>query len=147
MANIHNSLSELANREDFTWATYDIFAWVTAELFLIIVCGSIPTLKPLLNFLRRLAGYTSKYSGNSYTRHTGDSGGNAIELNGFRTDGAKSKAAVSSMPHVSSHEQNARDDVTPMKRDDIRVDKTYKVRVERSESEEELNQRGLTTRG
>lgn len=41
-------LAELGNRTDQTWATYDIFAWVTAELFLLVVCGTVPTLYPLL---------------------------------------------------------------------------------------------------
>ncbi|KAF4956735.1 hypothetical protein FSARC_11503 [Fusarium sarcochroum] len=31
-------LVELSNRIDQTWATYDIVVWVTAELFLMIVC-------------------------------------------------------------------------------------------------------------
>lgn len=41
-------LAELGNRTDQTWATYDIFAWVTAELFLLVVCGTVPTLHPVL---------------------------------------------------------------------------------------------------
>ncbi|KAK7919996.1 chp3 [Apiospora marii] len=45
-------LAELANRDDLTWATFEIFAWVTAELFLMIVCGTIPTLYPLLRGMR-----------------------------------------------------------------------------------------------
>lgn len=45
-------LVELANRTDQTWATYDIFAWVTAELFLIIICGTVPLLYPLLVAIR-----------------------------------------------------------------------------------------------
>ncbi|KJZ78499.1 hypothetical protein HIM_01890 [Hirsutella minnesotensis 3608] len=45
-------LYELANRTDQTWATYDIFVWVTGELFLIIVCGSVPTLLVVLGWVR-----------------------------------------------------------------------------------------------
>lgn len=41
-------LAQLANRTDFTWATFDIFAWVTVEFFLMIVCGTIPALHSLL---------------------------------------------------------------------------------------------------
>jgi hypothetical protein len=66
-------LSQLPNRTDFTWATYDIFTWVTAEFFLVIVCSSIPTLRPLLNFFPGQLGVTAKDSGDSYQRHTGDS--------------------------------------------------------------------------
>ncbi|TQV99015.1 integral membrane protein [Cordyceps javanica] len=49
-------LAELANRTDQTWATYDIFVWVTGELFLMIVCGSIPTLHTVLIWFRSAAG-------------------------------------------------------------------------------------------
>ncbi|KYK56548.1 integral membrane protein [Drechmeria coniospora] len=48
-------LIELANRQDQTWATYDIFVWVTGELFLMIVCGSIPTLHPVFGWVRSTA--------------------------------------------------------------------------------------------
>lgn len=47
-------LAELGNRTDQTWATYDIFAWVTAELFLLVVCGTVPTLYPLLRGIQSL---------------------------------------------------------------------------------------------
>ncbi|KAI1140005.1 hypothetical protein F5Y05DRAFT_376844 [Hypoxylon sp. FL0543] len=40
-------LVSLAARSDLTWATYQLFAWVSAEIFVIILCGSVPTLKPL----------------------------------------------------------------------------------------------------
>lgn len=40
-------LRELSNRSDFTWETYPLFVWSSAELFVLIVCGSIPSLKPL----------------------------------------------------------------------------------------------------
>lgn len=49
-------LAELANRTDQTWATYDIFVWVTGELFLMIVCGTIPTLHTVLIWFRSAAG-------------------------------------------------------------------------------------------
>lgn len=47
-------LAALGNRSDQTWATYDIFAWVTAELFLLVVCGTVPTLYPLLRGIQSL---------------------------------------------------------------------------------------------
>ncbi|KAI0451211.1 hypothetical protein F5B21DRAFT_507499 [Xylaria acuta] len=40
-------LVSLAARSDLTWETFDLYAWACSEIFLIIVCGSIPTLKPL----------------------------------------------------------------------------------------------------
>lgn len=47
-------LPRLADRVDFTWATYNIFTWNTGELFVIIFCGTIPTLKPALDFVLRI---------------------------------------------------------------------------------------------
>ncbi|KAF7528052.1 hypothetical protein G7054_g10244 [Neopestalotiopsis clavispora] len=38
---------ELGVREDVTWSTVELYAWGTSEVFLNIVCGCIPTLKPL----------------------------------------------------------------------------------------------------
>lgn len=49
-------LAELANRTDLTWATFDIFAYVTIELFLIIVCGTLPTLYPLFGVFQSTIG-------------------------------------------------------------------------------------------
>lgn len=49
-------LAQLANRTDLTWATFDIFVWVTVELFLMIVCGTIPTLHPLLVAIQSAVG-------------------------------------------------------------------------------------------
>jgi len=131
-------LSQLANRTDFTWATYDIFAWVTAEFFLLTVCGSIPTLKPLLNLVRRQFGFKSKYSGNAYTRHTGDSEGVSedIQLNGFRRDGTKSETVISNSPYGLRTSRATTDRMNLG--EDIRVEKSYKVRIERSDSEQEL---------
>jgi hypothetical protein len=40
-------LVSLAARADLTWETFDLYLWTSAEIFLVIVCGSIPTLKPL----------------------------------------------------------------------------------------------------
>lgn len=40
-------LVSLAARSDLTWETFNLFAWVSAEIFVIILCGSVPTLKPL----------------------------------------------------------------------------------------------------
>ena len=40
-------LSQLTARADITYMTFDVMCWAGAELLVIIVCGSIPTLKPL----------------------------------------------------------------------------------------------------
>ena len=133
-------LSQLGNRTDFTWATYDIFAWVTAEFFLVIVCGSIPTLRPLLNFFRRQLGVTPKYSGTSYQRHTGDSDvhhDDTIELRGFRKDCVISETTVSNSD-VGTHAGRGRKSKDVVPGDDIRIEKTFRVQVSKSESEQEL---------
>ena len=54
-------LVELANRKDQTWATYNIFAWVTAELFLIIICGTVPMLYPLLVAIRSFSSKVQRW--------------------------------------------------------------------------------------
>ncbi|KAH6676314.1 integral membrane protein [Halenospora varia] len=127
-------LSQLANRTDFTWATYDIFAWVTAEFFLITVCGSLPTLKPLLDFFRRKKG--SRYSSSAYVRHTGDSASKSsdIQLSGYRKKGIKNEATVSNSPQDSQKSWAGQEDSS----DNIRVQKSYKVKIDRSESEQDL---------
>ena len=72
-------LAELSNRTDQTWATYDIFAWVTAELFLIIVCGTLPTLYPLLRAIQSIiSSLKTKVSSNP--SNTDDQGNNSSEL-------------------------------------------------------------------
>ncbi|KAF4622798.1 hypothetical protein G7Y89_g14226 [Cudoniella acicularis] len=129
-------LSQLANRTDFTWATYDIFAYVTAEFFLITVCGSLPTLKPLLDlFLTYLSPFLTKVTSSgfsrnsSYTRHTEDERGTQLEL---RKDVKESEATVSNSRHGSSGREALDDEVglTGGERRGIRVEKSYKIRVD-----------------
>ncbi|KAG7007208.1 protein csx2 [Physcia stellaris] len=38
---------------DFTWAQIPISAWAAAEVSLVIICGNIPTLKPIFDRLRK----------------------------------------------------------------------------------------------
>jgi hypothetical protein len=104
---------------------------VTAEFFLITVCGSIPTLKPILNFFRGRHG--SRYWRSSYTRHTGDSMpvSDEVQLHSFRRDGVKSQATVS-----NSETATRKSDGDAA---DIRVEKSYRVRIEKNDSQQELN--------
>ncbi|KAL1962582.1 hypothetical protein VTN77DRAFT_9375 [Rasamsonia byssochlamydoides] len=113
-------LSQLANRKDFTWATYDIFVWVTAEFFLIIFCGTLPTLKPILNFVRRhlLRLPSRKYSGRSYQRHTGDE---EIQLSSMRPDGTSSHTMVSAFEEDPGLKDAGNNQIT--------VEKTYEVHI------------------
>lgn len=42
-----SKLVTLQARSDLTWETYDLYIWTGVEIVLLIVCGSIPALKPL----------------------------------------------------------------------------------------------------
>jgi len=56
-------LGSLAARSDITWATYDLFIWNGVEVFLLIVCGSIPPLKILWDRgVQRKTRKAAKYS-------------------------------------------------------------------------------------
>ncbi|KAI9689256.1 MAG: hypothetical protein M1820_010187 [Bogoriella megaspora] len=43
------ALRELGARSDITWNIYDLFVWQGSEMFLVVVLGSAPTLKPLFD--------------------------------------------------------------------------------------------------
>ena len=63
-------LAGLSARSDLTWETYNLFVWSGSELFLIIVCGSVPPIKPLYDMIfkknRIRAGYGYTNSRNNY---------------------------------------------------------------------------------
>lgn len=42
-----SKLSTLNARSDITWETFQLFLWTGIEIILLIVCGSIPALKPI----------------------------------------------------------------------------------------------------
>lgn len=42
-----SQLAALFARGDLTWDSFDLFLWVSGEIFVLILCGSIPTSKPL----------------------------------------------------------------------------------------------------
>ncbi|KAI0139012.1 hypothetical protein F4776DRAFT_617705 [Hypoxylon sp. NC0597] len=42
-----SQLVHLASRSDFIWEMFGIHVWTGTEIFVIIICGSIPTLSPL----------------------------------------------------------------------------------------------------
>lgn len=57
-------LASLNARSDLTWDTYDLLIWSDAELFVIIVCGSIPPIKPLYD----MAFSKNRRPGDGYSR-------------------------------------------------------------------------------
>ncbi|OAQ65152.1 hypothetical protein VFPPC_06312 [Pochonia chlamydosporia 170] len=44
-------LTSLSGRSDITWETYDLYVWSASELFVIIVCGSVPPIKPVYDYI------------------------------------------------------------------------------------------------
>ena len=42
-----SKLGTLNARSDFTWETFSLFLWTGIEIILLIICGSIPALKPI----------------------------------------------------------------------------------------------------
>nr|UZP47900.1 putative integral membrane protein [Cladonia uncialis subsp. uncialis] len=42
-------LQTIRAEADFTWATYELFIWASIESWLVIICGSIPAVKPLFD--------------------------------------------------------------------------------------------------
>ncbi|KAI0872148.1 hypothetical protein GGS24DRAFT_491707 [Hypoxylon argillaceum] len=42
-----NQLVTLTARSDLTWETFGLYLWTSIEIFVIIICGCIPTLRPL----------------------------------------------------------------------------------------------------
>ncbi|KAI0594613.1 hypothetical protein F4775DRAFT_426977 [Biscogniauxia sp. FL1348] len=65
-------LVSLAARFDLTWETFDLYIWTGSEIFLIIVCGSIPTVKPLWD---RFSGMKMSTGKGSYLPSSHNSGG------------------------------------------------------------------------
>ncbi|KND90706.1 hypothetical protein TOPH_04624 [Tolypocladium ophioglossoides CBS 100239] len=64
-------LANLADRTDLTWATYNIFISVTVELFIMVVCGSVPTLHLILTVFRTATGSAGSKATPHSTRKTG----------------------------------------------------------------------------
>lgn len=52
-------LSSLTARSDITWETYNLYLWSGMELFVIIVCGSVPPIKPVCDYIFRLTGISA----------------------------------------------------------------------------------------
>ncbi|OAA64104.1 integral membrane protein [Akanthomyces lecanii RCEF 1005] len=133
-------LAELANRTDQTWATYDIFVWVTGELFLMIVCGSIPTLHTVLIWFRNAAG-SIKSAVPSHKQHSSRSsrkGSARLTSEGDETDNNDAELAeLRAMAHLSiktkttvERVQSRADSLEGLFEDKngVRVDTMYDVR-------------------
>ncbi|KAI9822947.1 MAG: hypothetical protein M1826_000329 [Phylliscum demangeonii] len=68
-------LSELSARSDFTWATFELYAWTGVEIYVLIICGCLPVVRSL--FTAHLIGRRpgpSKLSHSGYAGSTGRAG-------------------------------------------------------------------------
>ncbi|KAI9882289.1 MAG: hypothetical protein M1823_005967 [Watsoniomyces obsoletus] len=53
-------LPNLTARGDFTWSTFDIWLWSEIELYILVVCASLPTMRPL--FIKIFGGLATTLS-------------------------------------------------------------------------------------
>ncbi|ERF76570.1 hypothetical protein EPUS_05843 [Endocarpon pusillum Z07020] len=58
-------MASLTERSDLTWETYYLCVWAGVEIFLTIVCGSIPAMKPLWGKYVRQKALPAKGTGSS----------------------------------------------------------------------------------
>ncbi|KAJ5738781.1 hypothetical protein N7493_001936 [Penicillium malachiteum] len=56
-------LSTLTARSDLTWETYPLYIWTSLEFWMIIICGSIPPIRPLIT---RIFGSGNQSSSTGY---------------------------------------------------------------------------------
>jgi hypothetical protein len=89
-------LASLTVRSDLTWETYSLFLWVSSEIFLIVLCASVATLKPLYDRFRGkkqtittgsvFTGSRSQYSNATSKSRTNRSRRDHVALNSFGGD-------------------------------------------------------------
>ncbi|KAI1176642.1 hypothetical protein F4777DRAFT_597225 [Nemania sp. FL0916] len=66
-----SKVASLEIRSDLTWAVFDLHAWASSEIFLVMICGSIPTLKPLCDrFRSKQRGTSQRSKSSSGTQNT-----------------------------------------------------------------------------
>lgn len=116
-------LSDLASRQDSLWEEYTLYAWVNAELFVILVCGNIAPLKIFFDryLQRRTSTYLSWPDSGSKPRNTVHS---TISARGYRGSRIHSYVKsdesdfVLSGLHNGTHSTDVRR-VTPHGKDDL----------------------------
>ncbi len=62
-------MASLTERSDLTWETYHLSVWAGVEIFLTIICGSIPAMKPLWSKYIRHKSLSRKGMGSSSYRN------------------------------------------------------------------------------
>lgn len=57
------------NSVDFTWDMYPVVMWTGVEMFTAIICACLPSMKPILNFLRTRHLFPPRSSGDQPSGH------------------------------------------------------------------------------
>lgn len=117
-------LKRLGDRVDFTWATYDLYVWTETELSLVIFCGCIPPLKPLVDWMRK--GKPIAPSGASSS--TGSKSWKSWKMSSPSTTASKSPKSDSSF--TKSQQAGTQDDENELwgrPKDGIVVSRQYDV--------------------
>ena len=123
----------LGQRNDLTWGTFPIYMWASIEFFFMVVCGSAPTMKPFLDFIRRqlkLPAWSSRDRETADSRTTTD----ALEMNDYRRDVSKTNTWISFTPDGAGA-------ITPSPGlgNDVTIGRTYKIRIDQMERNGDQN--------
>ncbi|KAF9883254.1 hypothetical protein FE257_003810 [Aspergillus nanangensis] len=103
-------LRQLANRSDFTWGTYNIFTWNTGELFVIIFCGTVPTLKPVLDMVLRWISRPTTAKDTGSWSGTGTGGWRASSSRREHSHKSREEEDTDTVGILLSEQQMGRDD-------------------------------------
>ncbi|KAF2267246.1 hypothetical protein CC78DRAFT_490743 [Lojkania enalia] len=94
-----STLVSLNARSDLTWETFSLFMWTGIEIILLIVCGSIPALKPIYALCM---GRRSVNSSQRYAQGTGASTRKAISRRSYMRQNDEPSGFVLGMVKPSS---------------------------------------------
>ncbi|MCJ1371838.1 hypothetical protein MMC20_003058 [Loxospora ochrophaea] len=125
-----SKLPGLSGRSDFTWNSYEPI--VCVEVFLLIVCGSIPALKPIYDqIFGKPKGSSSPY--NSFSRRgyriQSSTDDQSLTLKRISAPGKTTTTVVNSRPKSDAcFNSRSNKDVPPLP-NDINIKKTFEVSV------------------
>ncbi|KAF5131100.1 hypothetical protein E5D57_007449 [Metarhizium anisopliae] len=84
-------LTSLSGRSDITWETYELYVWSASELFVIIVCGSVPPIKPVYDYILGKPPTSSAYANYGSGSYPHNSGISRASRNSRPSDPFKSR--------------------------------------------------------
>ncbi|EFY89839.1 hypothetical protein J3458_001505 [Metarhizium acridum] len=84
-------LTSLGGRSDITWDTFNLYVWSASELFVIIVCGSVPPIKPVYDYIVGNPPNSSAYANYGSGSYPHNSGNSRASRNSRRSDPFKSR--------------------------------------------------------